>query len=334
MRIMRLDDPTELASYDTPDGWQRLSREEIARQAPQRSLVAVHEGALVARCSLWWDDVPALGDDRLGVIGHYGALDRGAALAMLDAACGMLAEEGRTRAVGPMDGNTWQRYRLVVERGTEPPFFLEPDNPSEWPTHFTDAGFSPLARYLSALNDDLGQRDPRAAAVADRLAETGVRVRELDASRFDEELARIYRVAVRSFQDAFLYTPLSEAAFISQYRAIQPLVRPELVLLAERDGDPVGFAFSVPDALEAARGAPPRTVVFKTLAILPDRRAYSGLGSLMADRTHASARALGYTRAIHALIHESNYSRAVSERTGRTIRRYALFARALANSAE
>jgi L-amino acid N-acyltransferase YncA len=330
MRITRLDDPTELASYDTPAGWQKLSRDEIARQAPQRALVAVRDGALVARCSLWWNDVPALGDDRLGVIGHFGALDGDAALAMLDAACEDLAQEGRTRAVGPMDGNTWQRYRLVVERGTEPPFLLEPTNPPEWPTYFTDAGFSPLAGYLSALNEDLTRRDPRAAAVVDRLTETGVRVRELDSSRFDEELARIHRVAVSSFRDAFLYTPISEAAFIAQYRAIQPLVRPELVLLAERDGEPVGFAFSLPDALEAARGAPARTIIIKTLAILPDRRAYSGLGSLMADRTHESARELGYTRAIHALIHESNHSRAVSERTGRTIRRYALFARALA----
>ena len=331
MRIMRLDDPTDLASYDTPEGWQRLSREEIARQAPQRSLVAVRDGALVARCSLWWDDVPALGDDRLGVIGHYGVLDRDAALAMLDAACGDLAQEGRTRAVGPMDGNTWQRYRLVVERGTEPPFFLEPTNPPEWPTHFTDARFAPLASYFSALNDDLSQRDPRAAAVADRLTGIGVTVRELDPARFEEELARVYRVSVSSFRDAFLYTPLSEAAFTSQYRAIKPLVRPELVLLAEREGEPVGFSFTVPDALEAAREAPPRTVIFKTLAILPDRRAYSGLGSLMADRTHEAARELGYTRAIHALMHESNFSRAMSNRTGHTIRRYALFARALAD---
>jgi hypothetical protein len=331
MRIMRLEDPTELASYDTPDGWQKLSREEIARHAPQRSLVALHDGTLRARCSLWWHDVPALGDDRLGVIGHFAALDRDAALALLDAACEDLAQEGRTRAVGPMDGNTWQRYRLVVERGTEPPFFLEPTNPPEWPTHFTAAGFTPLASYYSALNDDLSQRDPRAAAVADRLTGIGVTVRELDVSRFDEELARVYRVSVSSFRDAFLYTPFSQEAFTSQYRAIKPLVRPELVLLAEREGEPVGFSFTVPDALEAARGAPTRTVIFKTLAILPDRRAYSGLGSLMADRTHEAARALGYTRAIHALMHESNFSRAMSNRTGHTIRRYALFARAFAS---
>lgn len=329
MRIIRLDDPTELAAYEAPTGWQTLSREEVARHAPQRSLIATRDGALVARCSLWWSDVPALAGERLGAIGHYGAVDRVAALALLEAACAELAKEGRTRAVGPMDGNTWRRYRLVVEHGSEPPFFLEPENPPESPTHFSDAGFSPLAWYLSALNEDLGRRDPRAAAVVDRLTDAGVSVRELDLARFDEELARIHRVAAVAFQDAFLYTPLSEEMFAAQYRAIRPVVRPELVLLAERDGEPVGFSFSVPDMLEAARGAPPRTVVFKTLAVLPDRRAYSGLGSLMADRTHQIARSLGYTRVIHGLIHESNHSRAMSERTGRTIRRYALFSRVL-----
>jgi hypothetical protein len=330
MRIVRLADPTELVQYDTPSGWHRLSRDELAQQAPQRSLAVTRDGALVARCSLWWNDVPALGDERLGVIGHYGALDEAAAASLLDAACAELRQEHCSRAVGPMDGNTWRRYRLVVERGAEPPFFLEPDNPPEWPTHFADAGFTPLAWYLSALNEDLARRDPRAAAVVDRLTETGVTVRELDLSRFDDELSRIYRVAEVAFRDAFLYTPLSEAAFAAQYRAIRPVVRPELVLLAERDGEPVGFSFSVPDMLEAARGAPQTTVVFKTLAVLPDRRAYSGLGSLMADRTHQTARALGYTRVIHALIHESNHSRAMSERTGRTVRRYALFSRPLA----
>ena len=329
MRIERLDDPAELAAYEAPPAWPRLSRGDVAQQAPQRSLVAVNDGRLFARCSLWWNDVPTLGDDRLGVIGQFGAVERDAAIALLEAACIELAREGCTRAVGPMDGNTWRRYRLIVERGTEPPFFLEPDNPDEWPTHFADAGFAPLAWYRSALNEDLAQRDPRAAAVMDRLAATGVTVRGLDLSRFDEELRRIYRVAATSFQDAFLYTPLSEAAFIAQYQAIRLVVRPELVLLAEREGEPVGFSFSVPDMMEAARGAPSKTFVFKTLAVLPDRRAYSGLGSLMADLTHQAARALGYTRAIHALMHESNHSRAMSERTGRVVRRYALFARAL-----
>lgn len=330
LRVVRLDDPLELASTERAERWPALSADDIAQHAPSLSLIAVDGGRVRARCSLWLDGVPSHEEHRVGVIGHYAASGDEAAAALLESACAELARHGRTLAIGPMDGTTWRRYRLVVERGEEPPFFLEPDNPDEWPEHFAAAGFAPIAWYLSSLNDDLARPDPRADAVAERLATNGVTVRQLEMASFEEELARIHRVASIAFRDAFLYTPLSQDAFAAQYRAIRPLVRPELVLIAERAGEPVGFSFSVPDALEPMRGAPARTIVLKTLAVLPDRARLSGLGSLMADRTHGIAQSLGYTRAVHALIHESNHSRAISERTGRPIRRYALFGRPLA----
>jgi hypothetical protein len=328
-RVVRLDDPSELAASGAVDGWPAPTRGDIEQHAPSLSMIAVDGDRVLARCSLWLDGVPPYEQHRVGVIGHYAASDREASAALLDAACAELARRGRTLAIGPMDGTTWRRYRLVVERGTEPPFFLEPDTPDHLPAFFADAGFSPIAWYLSSLNHDLGRRDPRADEAAERLAANGVSIRPLDMARFDEELVRIHQVASVAFREAFLYTPLPEKAFAAQYRAIRPFVRPELVLIAEREGEPVGFSFSVPDALEPARGAPSSTIVVKTLAILPDRPRLSGLGSLMADRTHGVARSLGYTRAVHALIHESNHSRVISERTGRRIRRYALFARLL-----
>ena len=131
-----------------------------------------------------------------------------------------------------------------------------------------------------------------------------------------------------AFRDAFLYTPLPEDAFAAQYQRIRRFVRPELVILAERDDQAVGFSFSIPDVLEAARGAAPRTVIIKTLAILPDR-SYRGLGSLLTDRSHSAAHALGYDRVIHALMHESNRSRNIGAATGTQLRRYALFGQRL-----
>jgi GNAT superfamily N-acetyltransferase len=72
-------------------------------------------------------------------------------------------------------------------------------------------------------------------------------------------------------------------------------------------------------------------VVLKTIAVAPDY-AGAGLGTLLMDRCHAAADALGYTRAIHALMHEDNRSLRVSRRYTRPMRRYALFGRSLASS--
>ena len=117
-----------------------------------------------------------------GAIGHFAALDEPATMKLLGTACDQLRVNGCTCAVGPMDGNTWRPYRLVTERGREPPFFLEPDNPDEWPRWFAACGFLPLAQYYSAVNDDLTVEARRLAGTAARLEREGVRLRPL-ASR-------------------------------------------------------------------------------------------------------------------------------------------------------
>jgi hypothetical protein len=67
----------------------------------------------------------------------------------------------------------------------------------------------------------------------------------------------------------------------------------------------------------------------KTLAVLPDR-VYAGLGALLLARVHRNALDLGLHRAVHALMHVSNKSRALSGHWhARQIRRYELFARTL-----
>jgi len=309
-------------------GLTPLSPADFAQHGADAHLRLLRDGSVAARCSLWWSRVPHLPDHAAGIVGHYGAVDGEAAAGLLDRACVELAARRCTIAVGPMDGCTWRRYRVLTERGTEPPFFMEPDNPPDWPAHFQAAGFRDLARYFSTLCTDLNYADPRLDRVAPRLERAGVRIRAIDPARFDVELAAIHRLSLVSFRDNFLYSPISEAEFIAQYRPILPKLRPELVLLAEQEGRLAGFLFAVPDLFQGLRRQPIDTVILKTAAVLPGRE-FAGLGSLMVTRCHASASALGYRRAIHALMHESNESRSVSARYGAPFRTYSLYSRIL-----
>jgi hypothetical protein len=286
-------------------------------------------GAIVARCSCWWTSVPALDGRRLGVIGHYTAADGASGATVLSEACHLLASHGCDTAVGPMDGSTWRRYRFIVERGTEPPFFLEPDNPDDWPAHWMAAGFDTLATYTSALNDDLAQTDPRTDARRERLAESGITIRTFDAAHADRDLRRMFTLSLTAFSRNFLYTPIPEAEFMSQQTSLLPYVKPELVLLAERANRLAGLMFAVPDALELQRGCGGTTVIMKTMAVDPDV-AGMGLGGTLFDLAQRAAYRLGFRRAIHALIHEANASGRISGRYARTIRRYALYSRRLA----
>jgi GNAT superfamily N-acetyltransferase len=326
--LVEIHTPDELAGLE-PGGVTPVTTESLLHEAPDVhwGLLDAHD-ILDARCSLWWKQVPSHPTQRLGVIGHYAAADGLRGNELLKHACAQLAAKGCTVAVGPMDGNTWRRYRFITERGNEPSFFLEPDNPDEWPQHFVAAGFAPLATYTSAMNADLGRPDPRAQAISENIAGMSITIRQAFAAQMEEELRRVYAISLASFQKNFLYSPLEEADFLAQYRKILRYFRPELMLIAERNEQPVGFLFALPDVLKPKRQEPNDTVIIKTVAVIPECAAI-GLGTLLVARAQEAARELGFKRAIHALMHESNRSRNISLHSAVTMRRYTLFSRPL-----
>jgi GNAT superfamily N-acetyltransferase len=301
----------------------------LERHQPDSHWVLVDpSGQLCGHCSVWWRHVPSYPGHRLGLVGHYFAIDQAASDELLSEATRRLAKEGCTLAVGPMDGNSWRRYRLICERGEEPLFFMEPDNPDSWVEYFKIQGFTPLAHYISSLHEDPPTEDPRLEQTARRLEAAGIIIRPFRLDEFTQELRRIFAISSESFQQNFLYSPINEAEFLEQYKAIEPLLQPDLVLLAEQAERPVGFCFCIPDYLEKKFLGRIETVIVKTLAIRKERR-LGGLGSLLVQRCEQQAFRRGFRRMIHALMHESNVSANIGCGRARVMRRYALYARPL-----
>ena len=317
----------DLRRFCALPGLGELTPDTVRRHAPGALLLDDEDGASSARASLWWRAAPAYRDERVGLVGHYAAANADAATRILEAASVRLASAGCTIAVGPIDGSTWRRYRLLTERGSEPTFFLEPDNPDDWPGHFERSGFMPFAQYYSALCEDIGAIRT-SEPVARQLLANGFTARAIEVARIGEELDALWPLASDAFSDNLLYTPISEDEFRAMYTALLPVLRPELVLIGERQGTPVGFGFAVPDVMRAQRGHALDTIVFKTIGVA-SRMRQRGIGKWLFDCTIEAARALGFSRAIFALIHEDNPSGRLAHPHGRDFRRYALYARRL-----
>jgi GNAT superfamily N-acetyltransferase len=321
------------ARFGEDAGWPPLTETDWERTRPDAHWRLIGDNdATLARLSLWWSRVADYPGARLGYVGHYAARDCEAGEHLLRQALGELKRHGATLAVGPIDGNTWERYRFISERGREPPFFFDLQHPQEWPQQFLACGFAPFSRYRSTLCEDLTALPDTVARLEARLAaRPGIRLRALDMTRVDRDLDAIYRLSLMSFQDHLLYTPVSEAVFRSQYSALLRLVDPRLVLLAEHEESLAGFVFCVPDNLQRSRGEAPDTLIIKTLAVHPGAR-YAGLGVVLTKRAQIRAHELGYRRAIHALMHDSGQCGRMNQRRHGTklVRRYALYAREIA----
>ncbi|MES2859988.1 MAG: hypothetical protein V4701_00860 [Pseudomonadota bacterium] len=268
-----------------------------------------------ASLTIWREAAPWTGL-RTAAVGDFACVSAEAGARLLALAAERLSDEGFEALVGPMNGDTWSTHRLVVESDQRPAFLMEPSNPSHYPDAFETAGWNVIGRYASAEGPL-----PKASAVAD--PPPGLRLEPFALDRADEELAQLHRVSLAAFQRGFLYRPLSLPAFIDLYRPVLGRLDPGLVVMARDEAGALqGFLFAIPDLADPS---PDRAVVLKTYASLRP-----GLGSSLARRFYAEAAARGYSRVIHALMHDDNLSARHSARLGATVfRRYALWGRTL-----
>ncbi len=257
-------------------------------------------------------DAPSLGGARTAALGQFQCESAETGARLIRAAMERLRAEGFGAVLGPMDGNTWGKHRLVVESDGRPPFLMEPGNPAHYVDAFEASGLRIVSRYVSAVR-------PADIASGGSAAPAGLRLRTFDAARAEEELTRIHKLSLSAFASNHFYQPIALEDFLASYRPVLGAIDPELVLIAEDGaGELAAFLFAVPNFAE---GAKPSSVVLKTYA-----SRVKGAGSMLANEFHARAKARGFADVIHALMHESNLSALHSDKTGgKVFRRYALW---------
>jgi hypothetical protein len=227
-----------------------------------------------------------------------------------------LRAEGVEAVIGPMDGDTWHKYRLVSESDGSAPFLLEPQSGPHDHAAFAAAGFRPISNYVSSralLADTIGEEPVTIA---------GITVTAWDGSEAESFIGRLFEMSGAAFAGNRFFKPITLEAFLELYRPILPLLDPRHILFAHGpSGELVGFLFGMPDR----GGTAPQAAILKTYA-----SAMRGVGHLLADTYHRRAIDMGFAEVIHALMHEDNVSRQRSERHhARVFRRYALMGREL-----
>jgi hypothetical protein len=274
--------------------------------------IAIDGGACVI-----YRDAPSWDGLRTAAVGRFRCEAADAGRKLLDQVATTLASEGFEALIGPMDGDTWHSYRLVTESDGSPPFLMEPTSGACDGEAFAKAGFEPLSHYVST-------RATLDAAIGPEIAQVpGVSVTAWDGSDAAGLVGQLYAMSAAAFANNAFFKPLDQAGFLKLYEPVMPLVDPRFVLFARDEaGALVGFLFGMPNRLE---GTAPKTVILKTYA-----SRVRGVGHVLADHFHRTAREGGFTDAIHALMHVDNISLERSKRYAAAVfRRYALLGRRL-----
>jgi GNAT superfamily N-acetyltransferase len=300
-------------------------KKDFAKNFFTQGLILEQKGKPVARVGIYVNPYLRWEEEDVITLGAYACNnDDQAAQTLLGAALEFIQTKWPEcqHVIGPMDGSTWENYRFALP-SDHAPFVLEPINPPWYPQHWEKMGFQVLKKYKSNQAEFGPEQYTNLEQAKLFFEQKGLIFRHFDALHVEEELNRLAEFNLAAFHDAFLITPIEKVVFVEKYQKIVPLLRPELIWIAEDNGRICGLFFAIPDYLDAQK----RTVVVKTLARLPDAR-YKGLGEYLAALWVNTAIEAGYTRMIHALMRDDNASvRTSGKFWGESFREYVLYGR-------
>ncbi len=298
---------------------------------------------VTARVSTTLKDVDG---DPIGTLGFFDSENEiDAVKKLLAAATEYLLSHGCRSIVGPIDGDTWHKYRIntgPLGDDSDWPFLLEPHNPDYYQRMFLDSGFEVVSRYRSLRVGNLTKTIAAMKPSFEAATAAGYSLRSLSPDAFEQEIKVIYDLSTRCFSDNFLYEHISQEDFIGLYANAKRITRERLVWFAmDPQGNEVGFLFALPDCyrpIHSMRGKQNwlakakfamnmlhvKVVNFKSIAVLPEHRRNRLAGAMM-YQAYAESLKMGFDAANLCLIRDGNYSEQLDGDNSRVLRRYELY---------
>ena len=211
-------------------------------------------GRITAHIDFRWDEYQGGSD---GMFGFFDTVDDPAvAAALLDAASDWLRQRGRERMLGPMDFTMNDECGILIEGFDEPSMILEPWHPPYYQRLIEDHG---LAKEIDLLMWSLWfgelkegtEMHPLIHAAAKESRDKGVVLRPMRKRDMEAEVGRFMDVYNEAWGRNWGFVPITEAEVAFQAKNLKPVLDENWAMIAEKDGEVVGAALTLPDVEQA-----------------------------------------------------------------------------------
>lgn len=220
--------------------------------------------------------------DHVGFHGFFECgQEPGVANALFSAAARWLGERGLSVMRGPMNPSINDDCGLLVEGFNTPPALMMPHNPRYYADLHTGYGFKKAKDLIAfqATSAEIPERIVRAAKlIAERKSIT---LRPLNMKRFADEVELIKALYNQAWEKNWGFVPLTAAEIDHLAKQLKPIVVPDLVCFAEREGKVIGFAVALPDLNVALKRNPSGRLFPGILKVLWAARRISRLRVLL-----------------------------------------------------
>ncbi|WP_372732075.1 N-acetyltransferase [Novosphingobium sp.] len=217
-------------------------------------------GAVVGRISAHIDHLAIGMDASQGMgpgTGNWGLLeaeDEAVAKALIGHAEDWLRQKGMTRVLAPLSMSIWEEPGQLVKGFDQAPTVMMGHQPERY-RHYIEALGYQTAKTLNTYELDILNEFP---PLIQRIIQSGeknakIRIRNVDKSKFDEEAALILDILNDAWSDNWGFVPFSDAEIKYAGKKFKPIVREDLIMVAEYEGEPVAFMMTLPDLNEVLK---------------------------------------------------------------------------------
>jgi GNAT superfamily N-acetyltransferase len=259
-----------------------LSREKnpYFEHAEAEYFVAERDGEPVGRITAQvderWDEFQGGSDAMFGFFETVD--DPEVATALLDAATEWARAKGRSRILGPMDFTTNDEVGILIEGYERRPMILEPWHPPHYKELIEAQGFGKamdLQMWELQFGDlKEGERfDPSIHAAAEKaLHDEGITIRSMRKRDMESEVRRFMGVYNEAWGSNWGFVPITDAEVRFQAKNLKQVIDEDWALIAEKDGEAVGAALTLPDINQVMAKLNGRLLPFGWLRFLLGKR--------------------------------------------------------------
>jgi len=233
-------------------------------------------GRITAQVDSRWDEYQGGKDAMFGFF--EAAEDPEVVRALFDAAAEWARERGRERLLGPMDFTTNDEIGILIEGFERAPMILEPWHPPYYQRLIEADGFG---KAMDVLMWELrmgelkeGEKfDPSIHEAAEKaLHDEGITIRNMRKREMAGEVRRFMDVYNEAWGDNWGFVPITDAEVEFQAKNLKQVIDEEWTFMAEKDGEVVGAALTLPDINQVLAGMNGRLLPFGWAKFLLGKR--------------------------------------------------------------
>lgn len=262
--------PLRIAELETLD----TERNPFWHHARMEMWLAERNGRTVGRVAVVDDDLHrSTHDEDVAFFGFFEAQDAEVAAALLERVDASARSFGRSAVRGPVNPSMNDSSGLQIDAFEAPPYVMMPWNPPAYRAWVEAAGYGKAKDLYAWMVDETQGVPERFERLANRSRQrTGAVVREVDLSRWDEELATVQRIYTEAWESNWGQVAYTDAEFRHLAQTLKLILDPKIALFLEIDGEVVGVCLGLPDVNQVLARFEGRLVPFGLVPLLRRKR--------------------------------------------------------------